>query len=99
MTNFSGISRKGLWSWLTPERAVVVMPVLAGLALSTGLLSVGITPLTLRVGEQRKVVEQLSSKAEYVPVLRQRLASLKSQQEQRMIGWIVCSTWLRVPLS
>ena len=83
MTNFSGISRQGLWSWLTPERAVVVMPVLAGLALSIGLLSVGVTPLTMRVREQRKVVEQLSSKAEFVPILRQQLAGLKREQEQR----------------
>ena len=27
MTNFSGIGRKGIWSWLTPERAVLVGPV------------------------------------------------------------------------
>ena len=83
MTNFSGIDRQGLWSWLTPERAVVVMPVLAGLAFSVGLLSVGITPLTMRVQEQKKVVEQLSSKTEFVPILRKRLAGLKREQEQR----------------
>ena len=83
MTNFSGINRQGLWSWLTPERAVVVMPVIAGLALSVGLLIVGITPLTMRVREQSKVVEQLSSKAEFVPILRQQLAGLKREQEKR----------------
>ena len=83
MTNFSGNRTKGLWSWLTPERAVVVMPVLAGLALSIGLLSVGVAPLTMRVREQKKMVNKLSSKAEFVPILQQQLADLKSEQEQR----------------
>ena len=83
MTNFSGISRQGLWSWLTPERAVLVMPVLAGLVLSMALLSVGITPLTMRVREQNKVVEELTTKADFVPVLRQQLAVLKRSQVER----------------
>ena len=83
MTNFSGIGRQGLWSWLTPERAVLVIPVLAGLGVSTALLSVGITPLTIRVREQSEVVEQLTSKAEFVPVLRKQLVALKREQEER----------------
>ena len=83
MTNFSGIGRQGLWSWLTPERAVLVIPVLAGLGVSMALLSIGITPLTIRVREQSEVVEQLTSKAELAPVLRQQLAALKREQEER----------------
>ena len=83
MTNFSGISRQGLWSWLTPERAVLVLPVIAGLVLSVALLSVGITPLTMRVREQNEVVEELTTKADFVPVLRQQLAVLKRSQEER----------------
>ena len=83
MTNFSGIGRPGLWSWLTPERAVLVMPILAGVGVSITLLSVVITPLTIRVRQQSEVVEQLTSKAEFVPVLRQQLAALKREQEAR----------------
>ena len=83
MTNFSGIGRQGIWSWLTPERAVLVVPVLAGLGLSMVVLSAGVTPLTLRVREQSEVVAQLTQKADFVPVLRQKLAGLKRDQEQR----------------
>lgn len=83
MTNFSGIGRQGLWSWLTPERAVLVVPVLAGLGLSMAVLSVGVTPLTMRVREQSEVVEQLTEKAEFLPVLQQKLAALKRDQKQR----------------
>ena len=83
MTNFSGVRRQGLWSWLTPERAVLVVPVFIGLGLSMALLSVGITPLTLRVREQSTVVEQLQTKADFVPVLRQQLAALMLKQNER----------------
>ena len=83
MTNFSGIGRQGLWSWLTPERAVLVVPVFAGLGLSMALLSVGVTPLTIRVREQNEVVEQLTTKAEFVPVLLQQLAAVKREQVAR----------------
>ena len=83
MTNFSGVGRQGLWSWLTPERAVLVVPVFIGLGLSMALLSVGITPLTLRVREQSTVVEQLQAKADFVPVLRQQLAALMLKQKER----------------
>ena len=83
MTNFSGIGRQGLWSWLTPERAVLVVPVLAGLGLAMVFVSVGVTPLMLRVREQSEVVEQLTRKADFVPVLRQQLAGLKRDSVQR----------------
>ena len=83
MTNFSGIRRKGLWSWMTPERAVLVGPVLIGLSVSLVLLGVGIVPLGIRVRDQRQVVDELAGKADSVPILRQKLAELKFKQEQR----------------
>ena len=83
MTNFSGIGRQGIWSWLTPVRAVLVVPVFAGLGLAMVFVSVGVTPLTLRVREQSEVVEQLTRKADFVPVLRQQLAGLKRDSVQR----------------
>jgi len=83
MTNFSGVTKKGLWSWLTPERAVLVIPVLAGLGLSLLVVSAGVTPLSLRVKEQEEVVKDLRYKSEMLPLLRQQLAELKRNQLQR----------------
>ena len=80
MTNFSGIGRQGLWSWLTPERAVLVVPVLAGLGLSVVIFSAGVTPLSLRVKDQQEVVEQLTYKSEVLPLLQQQLSELKQKQ-------------------
>ena len=83
MTKSSGVNRSGFWSWLTPERAVLVMPVLAGLAFSLALLSVGVTPLSLRLKEQQELVGQLSAKSDLLPQLRQELTVLRRKQEER----------------
>ena len=83
MTNFSGVRRNGVLTWLSPERALLVVPVLAGLGLSVLAFSVGITPLALRVKQQEAVVEDLSFKSEMLPLRRQELADLKQQQVQR----------------
>ena len=83
MTNFSGIGRKGIWSWLTPERAVLVGPVFAGFGLALALFGFGIGPLTLRVREQSEVVAQLTTKADLVPLLQQQEAALKRKQAER----------------
>ena len=83
MTNFSGIGRKGIWSWLTPERAVLVVPVFAGFGLALALSGFGIGPLMLRVREQSEVVAQLTTKADLVPFLQQQEAALKRKQAAR----------------
>ena len=67
-----------------PERAVLVVPVLAGLGLSMALLSVGVTPLTIRVRAEQ-VVEQLTTKAEFVPVLRQQLAAIAQEERDQQL--------------
>jgi len=83
MTKSTGVNRSGLWSWLTPERAVLVMPVLAGLALSVALVSIGVTPLSLRLKEQQELVDQLSAKSELLPQLRQEFNDVRRKQEER----------------
>ena len=83
MTKSSGVNRSGFWSWLTPERAVLVMPVLAGLVFSLALLSVGVTPLSLRLKEQQELVDQLSAKSDLLPQLRQEINVLRRKQEER----------------
>ena len=80
MTNFSSVGRSGFWTWLTPERAVLVAPILAGLGLSVVMMSAGVTPLLLRVKEQKEVVEQLTYKSEALPLLQQQLSDLKQKQ-------------------
>ncbi len=47
------------------------------------VLAIGVMPLSLRVNEQKEVVERLSLKSEMVPVLRNQLAQIKRSQHQR----------------
>ena len=83
MTKSSGVNRSGFWSWLTPERAVLVMPVLAGLVFSVAMLSLAVTPLSLRLKEQQELVDQLSVKSDLLTQLRQEINDLRRKQEER----------------
>ena len=53
MTNFQAKTNRPNAAWLTPERAVVVVPILAGLALAATLASAVITPQLVQLRERR----------------------------------------------
>ena len=83
MTNLSGELRQGRFKWLTPENAVVVLPVLAGLVMAALIAPSGIWPLSERVTNKKQEVELLRSKSIAVPQLRQQLAELSARQRLR----------------
>lgn len=83
MTNLSGELRQGRFKWLTPENAVVVLPVLAGLVMAALIAPSGIWPLSERVTNKKEEVELLRSKSIAVPQLRQQLAELSARQRLR----------------
>ena len=83
MTNLSGELRQGRFKWLTPENAVVVLPVLAGLVIAALIAPSGIWPLSERVTNKKEEVELLRSKSIAVPQLRQQLAELSARQRLR----------------
>ena len=83
MTNFSGELRQGRFKWLTPENAVVVLPVLAGLVMAALIAPSGIWPLSERVNNKKEEVELLRSKSIMVPQLRQQLVELSARQRLR----------------
>ena len=74
MTNFQADRKPTTAAWLSPERAVFVVPILAGLALAATLASAVITPQMVRLGERREVVDLLNQKSEALPGLLQTLA-------------------------
>ena len=70
MTNFSaGRSQRSL-AWLTPERAVVLLPILLGLGLASMVLILGFTPLSVLVRDRQTTVDELKIKRDAVPNLR-----------------------------
>ena len=84
VTNFQADRPITTAAWLSPERAVFVVPILAGLALAAALASVVITPQMVRLGERREVVDLLNQKSEALPGLLQTLAQRRRDQAQVM---------------
>ena len=74
MTNFQAIPDSNRLRWLTPERAVLVLPFAAGLAASVALTSFVLAPLFLSLQEKRQQADDLR-------VLRDELPFLKAQLE------------------
>ena len=84
MTNFQPDRRRPIAAWLTPERAVVVVPILGGLALAATLASVVITPQMVHLRERRELVEVLEQKRAALPSLAQSLAQRRLDQAEAM---------------
>ena len=84
MTNFQSEADRPIGAWLTPERAVVVVPILAGLALAGALMMAVITPQMVRLRDRRSVVEVMENKNEALPGLVQALAQRRLDQAKVM---------------
>jgi len=103
MTNFQAVdaTRKRL---ITPERAVLVLPVLAGVVGALLLLLFGLSPLLVQVQQRKGVVEEMQTKQNDLPLLKLRLVRLlerqraaQAQQErlfQLVAGTEALNTWL-----
>ena len=84
MTNFQAETNRPTAAWLTPERAVVVVPILAGLALAATLASAVITPQLVQLRERRSVVDVLEQKSNALPELVEALAQHRLEQAEVM---------------
>ena len=84
MTNFQLKANRPVEAWLTPERAVVVVPILAGLVLAGTLAAAVIRPQLSRLHERRSVVEVMEQKSEALPGLEQALAQRRVDQAEAM---------------
>ena len=69
MTNFQLDNNRPIAAWLTPERAVILVPILAGLALATTLVAVAGNPR--HQAEGRHAAHQGGGAAEGSPGTRQ----------------------------
>ncbi len=80
MTNFqpSGTAPK---RWITPERAVFVLPILGGAALAVLLGVVVLSPLLVQLNQRRSVVVEMERKRDELPLLRQQLEALLLRQQ------------------
>ena len=84
MTNFQSQINRPAAAWLTPERAVVVVPILAGLALAATLATAVITPQMVQLRDRRLVVEVMEQKRNDLPGLMQTLTQRRLEQAELM---------------
>ena len=84
MTNFQAETNRPTAAWLTPERAVLVVPILAGLALAATLASAVITPQLVQLRERRSVIDVLEQKSNALPELVEALAQRRLEQAEVM---------------
>ena len=87
MTNFQVQPTTKSLQWLTPERAVLVVPIAAGLVFALLWGSFVISPLALRLQEKRQQVELLRRLREELPLLEAQLlvanGELTDRREQQ----------------
>ena len=90
MTNFNSINKSD--NLITPERAVVVLPIAVGLVLSLLGFSFGVMPLAIRWHKQKLVVDEMNKKISELPLMRQRLDdalrqyNTKLEQQKRLLN-------------
>ena len=89
MTNFQPQPISKSLRWLSPERAVFVLPIAVGLFLALALGSFLITPLSLRVQAKRQQVEAFQKMRDELPsleaqlvVVNRHLSERREQQDQ-----------------
>ena len=105
MTNFQTGGERSSMSWLTPERAVLAVPILAGVGLAVVLASLVITPLTVQLRNKQEMVNTLQGKSDALPQLIQSLAqrsqdqSYATAQKQRLLDLIAGTTELETFLA
>ena len=83
MTNFQAKSDVTRLRWLTPERAVLLLPIAAGLVAAVALASFAVAPLTLRVQQKRQQVDGLRRLRDELPLLQAQLLASRRQLDQR----------------
>ena len=83
MTNFQVQPTTRSLRWLTPERAVLVLPIAAGLLLALALGSFVITPLSLRLQAKRQEVEALRQLRDKLPLLEAQLLAANRELSER----------------
>ena len=103
MTNFQ-TSQKSWATFITPERAVLVLPIAAGFFLSLIGVFFGVVPLAIRYQKQASMVANMEKKVKDIPAARlQRDESIRQynitlNQQNRLLnlvaGTAALRTWL-----
>ena len=83
MTNFQIVERSKP-RLITPERAVLLIPIIAGAMVGVVLLLFGLIPLLVQVQEKQVVLQEMERKKSELPILKQQLAAFSRKKDKSM---------------
>ena len=104
MTNFQIVERSKP-RLITPERAVLLIPIIAGAMVGVVLMLFGLIPLLVQVQEKLDVLQGMERKKSELPLLRQQLAALSKKkaksmaQQERLLNLVAGTTQLHTFLA
>ena len=104
MTNFQIVERSKP-RLITPERAVLLIPIIAGAMVGVVLLLFGLIPLLVQVQEKQVVLQEMERKKSELPILKQQLAALSRKkaksmaQQERLLNLVAGTTQLHTFLA
>ena len=94
VTNFQAEPNRRIAVWLTPERSVAVVPIIAGLALAAMLASAVITPQIVQLRQRRAVVDVLD-KEHALPAWSKLFLSVVWSRQRWLSSSLSLDCWVR----
>jgi len=100
MTNFQSPELKPKQT-LTPERALLVLPIAGGFVLAITAIFFGVVPLAIGLQKSLSLASAMEKKALELPIIRRQLDeairqyNLKKAQQERLIGLVAGTSALR----
>ncbi len=104
MTNFQ-VAARSKPRFITPERAVLLLPIIAGAMVGFVVLLFGLIPLLVKVQEKQDVLQEMERMKSELPLLRQQLAALSKKkaksmaQQERLLSLVAGTTQLHTFLA
>ena len=98
-------SSSGVTAWFSPERILLVLPIVLGVGVGTLLVMVGVLPVVVQLQQVREEVELMELKKIGLPALIDQLKTLqreleeKQEQQTRLVAVVAGSNQLKTFLA
>jgi len=98
-------SSSAVSAWFSPERILLVLPIVFGVGVGTLLVMVGVVPVVVQLQQVREEVELMELKKIGLPALRDQLNTLqrdleaKQEQQTRLVAVVAGSNQLKTFLA
>ena len=101
----ASISLSGMRGWFSPERILLVLPIVLGVGVGTLLVMAGVVPVVVQLQQVREEMELMELKQIGLPALRDRLRTLEAEllehqdQQTRLVALVAGPNQLKTLLA